>query len=232
MRYRGTERERIYTTRRTQKSLYGAPKGDHYPGIVNKRAKATCYSDLRKDLAWLNADVCYFRVKPSKDFKALDTTGDVIKFILENARSRASAHREYLMVVPIDFHFRPLAIITAATGTPSEVGTEFSQILADPLALRASGYYIFHNHPTWAPSPSTADIRFTEALGNYSDMVGVPLIDHIILAGNTAFSFNEFIKNNEYKGYDYELYIKEEAEKGGEVTSPIKNKRTKTARRG
>ena len=230
MRYRGTERERIYSVKRTQKSLYGAPKGDHYPGIVNKRAKATCYSDLRKDLAWLNSDVCYFRVKPSRDLPVLDTTGDVIKFMLENARSRASAHREYMMVVPVDFHFRPLAVITTGTGSVAEVNVNYSQVVADPLALRASGYYIFHNHPTWSNQPSTADIRFTEALSKYSELVQMPLIDHIVLAGNSAFSFNEFFKNKDYKGYDYELYIQEEAEKGVEVTAPIKSKVTKSSR--
>ena len=230
MRYRGTERERIYTTRRTQKSLYGAPKGEYYPGIVNKRAKATCYSDLRKDLAWLNADVCYFRVKGPKGLPALNSTGEVIKFMLENARSRASANREYVLVVPIDSWFRPLAIVTTGVGSPTSTGViNHEQVVSDPLALKAAGYYIFHNHPTWDSQPSTADVRWTKGLSEYSDMVGMPLVDHIVLAGDNAFSFNEFFKNNDYKGYDYEIYVKEEAEKGGEVTAPVKSKRRKSS---
>jgi DNA repair protein RadC len=169
-------------------------------------------------------------VKPSRDLPVLDTTGAVIKFMLENARSRASAHREYMMVVPVDFHFSPLAIITTGTGFIDGVPVPYPMIVADPLALRASGYYVFHNHPVWSNKPSPADIRFTAELGQYSDSVQMPLIDHILLAGDTGFSFNEFFKNKDYKGFDYEIYIQEEAEKGGEVTAPIKSKVTKSSR--
>jgi DNA repair protein RadC len=186
---------------------------------------------LKSDLAWLNADVCYYRVKPSSQLPVLNSTGDVIKFMRQNARSRAFGHREYMLVVPVDFHFRPLAIITSGVGTFDTTGdVYFSQLVADPLALRASGYYVFHNHPTLTPEPSTADIRFTQALAKYSDLVSMPLIDHIVLAGDTAFSFNEFFKNKDYKGYNYEIYVKEEAEKGGEVTAPIKAKGTRRSR--
>jgi len=58
----------------------------------------------------------------------------------------------------------------------------------DPLrfALRegASAIIAVHNHPSDDPSPSCEDIRFTEQLAAAAEVVGTPLLDHVIVAGD------------------------------------------------
>jgi DNA repair protein RadC len=56
----------------------------------------------------------------------------------------------------------------------------------DPLrfALRDGGssFVLVHNHPSGDPAPSAEDVRFTEEVARAADVVGVPLLDHVIVA--------------------------------------------------
>ena len=56
----------------------------------------------------------------------------------------------------------------------------------DPLriALRDGGsaFVLVHNHPSGDPSASREDLRFTEQVAEAADVVGVPLLDHVIVA--------------------------------------------------
>jgi DNA repair protein RadC len=56
----------------------------------------------------------------------------------------------------------------------------------DPLrvALReaASAFILVHNHPSGDPSPSAEDIAFTRAVAEGATLIGVPLLDHVIVA--------------------------------------------------
>jgi DNA repair protein RadC len=61
-----------------------------------------------------------------------------------------------------------------------------SVALADPVrvALRAgaSAFVLVHNHPSGDPTPSAEDERFTERVAEAARIVGVPLVDHVIVA--------------------------------------------------
>lgn len=48
-----------------------------------------------------------------------------------------------------------------------------------------------HNHPSGDPTPSDQDISVTERLEQTAEVVGIPLIDHIIVAGEKAISIQE-----------------------------------------
>lgn len=57
---------------------------------------------------------------------------------------------------------------------------------ADPLraALRAdaSAFVLVHNHPSGDSTPSREDIAFTASVAAAAEAVGVPLLDHVVVA--------------------------------------------------
>lgn len=55
----------------------------------------------------------------------------------------------------------------------------------------ASAFIIFHNHPSGNERPSPDDIRTTEKLRDCGDIMGIPLLDHIIVTNDTYYSFLE-----------------------------------------
>lgn len=48
-----------------------------------------------------------------------------------------------------------------------------------------------HNHPSGTPSPSRADRQVTMALREATQLVGLPLLDHIIVTDSDHYSFRE-----------------------------------------
>ncbi len=61
------------------------------------------------------------------------------------------------------------------------------------VALRdgASGLVVVHNHPSGDPNPSTEDVTMTVSLLEACAAVGLPLLDHVIIARSKAVSLFE-----------------------------------------
>ena len=58
-------------------------------------------------------------------------------------------------------------------------------------AMKNSSVYIIlvHNHPSGDPTPSVADLKFTNQVYKTSKIIGIPLLDHIIIGNNKYYSF-------------------------------------------
>ncbi len=47
--------------------------------------------------------------------------------------------------------------------------------------LSASGFILFHTHPSGDPSPSAEDLSFTRRMAEAGELLDIKLLDHIIL---------------------------------------------------
>lgn len=70
------------------------------------------------------------------------------------------------------------------------------QILRNAILLGASGIILSHNHPTDDPRPSKADINATKALERACNAIDIQLLDHIIIANSSYYSFSEDRKSS------------------------------------
>lgn len=68
--------------------------------------------------------------------------------------------------------------------------------LADPkvvfksaIEYNATGIVLVHNHPSGNPSPSRKDIDLTKKLIEGGKTLDIDVLDHVIMAGSTYFSF-------------------------------------------
>ncbi len=66
-------------------------------------------------------------------------------------------------------------------GTLSRASVEPRTILKVGLLHSASGFILFHTHPSGDPSPSAEDLSFTRRMSEAGELLGVKLLDHIIL---------------------------------------------------
>lgn len=62
-------------------------------------------------------------------------------------------------------------------------------ILKKALDSLASSIIVCHNHPSGNNQPSDADVKITEKLKKAAEMLEIKLLDHVIIADNTYFSF-------------------------------------------
>ena len=117
--------------------------------------------------------------------------------------------------VPINCTFASIGAINYATAEPRE-------LLKSSILSNAANIMLIHNHPSSNLTPSKADVGMTDRMQRICELVGIPLIDHVIVGGDnqTYFSFKEkgIIKNPcmvFQSNYEYlEWEVPEVAEKG------------------
>ena len=64
-------------------------------------------------------------------------------------------------------------------------------VLRRALELRAAGLVLIHNHPSGDPHPGRADIALTDKLRRACAQFDIALIDHVIVADGSFYSFDE-----------------------------------------
>lgn len=66
---------------------------------------------------------------------------------------------------------------------------DLKRITRMSLEKKAAGVFLVHNHPGGDPRPSIADIQQTAALKGSLKAIDVRLVDHVIVADNSFYSF-------------------------------------------
>ncbi len=102
----------------------------------------------------------------------------------EWARPRFDAlDHEELWVLALDGQHRVRAARRVAVGGLHGLHVSVRDPLRFALREGASAIVVLHNHPSGDPTPSIEDLHFTEQLRAAADVVGTPLLDHVIVAG-------------------------------------------------
>lgn len=65
------------------------------------------------------------------------------------------------------------------------------EILRKAIILKASAIIVAHNHPSDDVKPSPNDIELTNKLYKSCNLVGIPLLDHLIIGKSGYFSFKK-----------------------------------------
>ena len=63
------------------------------------------------------------------------------------------------------------------------------EVFRAAIAEAAAGVILVHNHPSGDPTPSPEDRQVTEQLADAGRVLGIPVTDHIIVAGDQYVSF-------------------------------------------
>ena len=96
---------------------------------------------------------------------------------------------ERVFVLPLDANGKMLAkpILVSVGHEDGTTAIDVGAIFREALAARAEEIIVAHNHPSGDPTPSKADIATTAKLGEASELLDVPLIDHLILGKGTEY---------------------------------------------
>jgi DNA repair protein RadC len=105
-------------------------------------------------------------------------------------RHFADEEQEVVVAVFLNSQNQLIRIKEVFRGTLNRTLAQPREILREALKVNAASFLIAHNHPSQETEPSEEDILFTAKLEVASETMGIPLVDHLILAreGN-YFSF-------------------------------------------
>ena len=124
---------------------------------------------------------------------AIRGSADVVALL----RDRACAEEvECFYVVSLNAKLRPVAIEEIARGTLTSTVTTPREVLRLAVVVGAVSVIVAHNHPSGDPQPSPEDLALTRRLVAAGEVLGIPVVDHVILArgpegGEAAFSFHD-----------------------------------------
>ena len=94
--------------------------------------------------------------------------------------------KEYVKLFLLNNKNEILKNINTAIGGSNFANINMQEIIGEALKIKAPKMILVHNHPTGDPTPSKADIIFTDRLYNATKMFDIELLDHIII-GNDAY---------------------------------------------
>lgn len=84
-----------------------------------------------------------------------------------------------------------LEIEMLSKGTLTSTSIDARTVLRRALLLNARAIILLHNHPSGCPFPSSQDIRLTDQIKKACSLLDVQLLDHIIIADKSFYSFAE-----------------------------------------
>lgn len=89
---------------------------------------------------------------------------------------------EVMIAVAVDGQNNFIGEATVAVGGSHGLSITARDILRPMIRIGASAMLLAHNHPSGDPTPSAEDILMTRALAEAGEVVGLPLVDHVIVA--------------------------------------------------
>lgn len=97
--------------------------------------------------------------------------------------------QEKLLAVYLDNKKRLISYKVVSIGTKDETIFHPREIIYNAIKCNASALIIIHNHPSGIIIPSKKDIEMTNILINSCNIVGIPLLDHLITNTKNYYSF-------------------------------------------
>ncbi len=129
--------------------------------------------------------VCELAIRMSRpsNYKKIQvrSTEDVANLVLEELRFQK---REYVKVILLNNNNEILKTSDMAMGGTNFVNISIKEIIAEALKTRTPKMILVHNHPSGDPTPSKADIEFTDKLYNATKIFDIELLDHIVVGNN------------------------------------------------
>jgi DNA repair protein RadC len=119
---------------------------------------------------------------------ALDSPAAVRQFLTLWLRERPY---ESFVTLFLDSQNRLLTADELFRGTLGQTAVYPREVARRALQVNAAAVILAHNHPSGVAQPSAADRMLTDALKAALGQLDIPVLDHVIVAGNVALSFAE-----------------------------------------
>jgi len=120
-----------------------------------------------------------------------------IQFCLHQfGRLAREAKQEEFWIVTLNTKNQPIDCHQITVGTLRNSLVHPREVFRPAIRDAANCILVLHNHPSGDPTPSDQDNSVTERLEQTAEVVGIPVIDHIIVAGEKAVSIQEWRAGN------------------------------------
>lgn len=122
------------------------------------------------------------QAKPLYSAEPVSTPEKAVELI---ALSMADLDREYCIVLNLDSGNRPINYHVVSVGGVNQTQVSMQNVFKAALLSNAAYIIAIHNHVGGSMEPSSEDISVTRRMVEAGRLLDVPVIDHIIIAGDS-----------------------------------------------
>lgn len=120
---------------------------------------------------------------------------------IKDAQHAAKYIREYIgdqmdvqerfVTLYLDGSHQIISIATITTGTVNASMVHPREVYQRAVLLGAVAIIVAHNHPSGSTNPSNEDIFVTKRLKESGEILGIPMLDHVIVTPESYYSFTK-----------------------------------------
>lgn len=143
-----------------------------------KAVQLSCLAELSKRMA---------KAK-QKERVTFSSPEEIAGYFMEEMRHK---EQEELYLLMMDGKNRLLHYIPLFKGTVNASLVSPREIFIEAMKYQAVTIALLHNHPSGDPAPSREDILITRRIRDTGELVGIPLLDHVIIGDTNYRSMKE-----------------------------------------
>jgi len=106
----------------------------------------------------------------------------------------AEMDREVVCVINVDVKNPPINCHIVSMGALDYAVVSPRELFKASILSNAASIVLLHNHPNGDIKPSEHDVLITKRLKDVADLIGIPLLDHIIVGWNNPKHFSFLAK--------------------------------------
>lgn len=99
--------------------------------------------------------------------------------------------KEHFLALYLDGANKPVSYNVVSTGTANSSVVHPREVFQPAILAGAVQIVIAHNHPSGQTLPSQADRGVTKRLKEAGNILGIPILDHVIVTDDDFYSFSE-----------------------------------------
>lgn len=126
--------------------------------------------------------------RTAKERIVMDSPDTVAEYFMEDMRHR---ERECFVLLCLDGKGSLIGESIISIGTVNSSLASPREVYIEAVKQKAVSIILMHNHPSGNPTPSQNDIAVTRKMREIGELLGIPLVDHIIIGDNSYVSLKE-----------------------------------------
>ena len=128
------------------------------------------------------------QMKVKRDWEDFSTPEAAANYMMERLRHKTEEHFYVLLLTVKNKLIKPVLI---SKGGLTSSTAEQRAVFRQAIDANAAAIILMHNHPSGDPTESSDDIRVTKIFARAGEVMGIPVLDHIIIGDGIYVSLLE-----------------------------------------
>ena len=126
--------------------------------------------------------------KSTADMEHITSPSDFAQYMMNRLRYEKN---EKFYAVFLNTKNRIIRVKQISVGSLTASVVHPRSVFNAAIVSNSASFLVAHNHPSGDPYPSTEDRNLTRALEEGGNILGIPLLDHVVIGDGVWYSFKE-----------------------------------------